>query len=45
VYRLNPRLVYQLTVSAGTGGLTSNIGIALAGQPGQPGTDYTVFLK
>ena len=30
---------------AGPGGLASNIGIALAGQPGQPGTDYTAFLE
>jgi uncharacterized repeat protein (TIGR01451 family) len=44
VYRLNPRLVYQLTVSAGAGGLASKAGIALAGQAGQPGTDYTAFL-
>ena len=45
VYRLNPRRVYQLTVSAGPGGLASNVGIALAGQAGQPGTDYTAVLK
>jgi hypothetical protein len=45
VYRLNPRRVYQLTVSAGPGGLASNVGIALAGQAGQPGTDYTAILK
>jgi hypothetical protein len=45
VYRLNPRRVYQLTVSAGPGGLASNDGIALAGQAGQPGTDYTAVLK
>jgi len=45
VYRLNPRQVYQLTVSAGPGGLASNVGIALAGQAGQPGTDYTAVLK
>jgi uncharacterized repeat protein (TIGR01451 family) len=45
IYRLNPRQVYQLTVSAGPGGLASNAGIALAGQAGQPGTDYTAVLK
>ena len=45
VYRLNLRQVYQLTVCAGPGGLASNAGIVLAGQPGQPGTDYTAVLK
>jgi uncharacterized repeat protein (TIGR01451 family) len=39
------RWVYQLTISAGLTGLVSNTGIALAGQSGQAGTDYTGYVK
>jgi hypothetical protein len=41
----NVHSVYQLIVSAGSGGLTSNAGVPLAGQGSQPGTNYVAYLN
>jgi hypothetical protein len=43
--RLNLHAVYQLTVNAGPGGLTSTAGIPLAGKSDQPGTDFVAVFQ